>query len=94
MPIYDFECLNGHTKERYVHVLGVETVLCDCGASMSHVGFGFGQTYFRENAGRVIHNLGPEPVVVRSAEHHKQLMRERGLEWSTGWDKKKTGGWV
>lgn len=94
MPIYDFLCVDEHRQERYVHVLGVETMLCACGQTMSPVGFGFGQTWFRENAGRVIHNLGPEPVTIHSAEEHKAAMKAAGVEWSTGWAKKKTGGWV
>ena len=96
MPLFDYFCINGHqARDLFVFHLGVQTMICDeCGESMTDVGFGMGQTWFRENAPRLIHNMGPEPVLVRSAEEHKKLMRERGLEWSTGWQKKKTGGWV
>lgn len=55
---------------------------------------GRGLTWFRENHPQVIHNMGHDPVVVRSAEEHKQKMKEHGVDWATKWTKEKTGGWV
>ena len=95
MPNYDWECLDGHRAEHYVHVLGIETKICPCGQTMHPAAsFGRGLTFFEEGRGRWIHNMGAEPVYVTSHEQHKALMRERKLEWSTGRDKLGTGGWV
>lgn len=96
MPNYDWTCVAGHVRaDHYVHVLGIETVLCDCGETMHPVAsFGRGLTYFEEGRGRWIHNLGPQPVYVTSHEQHKAEMKKAGVEWSTGWAKQKTGGWV
>jgi hypothetical protein len=95
MPLHDYFCINNHRiLDRFTHALGVETMICACGESMTHVGFGMGATWFRENAGRLIHNLGPEPVMIRSAEQHKAEMKKAGVEWSSGRTVKGTGGWV
>ena len=98
MPLIALRCLNDHTAEQFVHVLedlGCETRLCRCGSTMAPVlSVGRGLTYFEEGKPRTIWNLGHEPVVVRSHEEHRRLMRERGVEWATKWATQGTGGWV
>lgn len=98
MPLYALRCLNGHDGEEFCHRpedRGARTVLCHCGSTMAPVlSVGRGLTFFQESRPRVIHNLGHEPVVVRSHEEHKRLMRERGVDWATKWTMQGTGGWV
>lgn len=99
MPTFEFHCVNGHARDTYEHHrddLGCRTIVCeDCGELMAPVfsGFGRGLTYFEEGRGRVLWNLGPEPITVRSHEEHKRLMRERGLEWATE-GRGRPGCWV
>ena len=88
MPLYDLQCLEGHTVERFVHSAedyGCETVICElCGSTMERVlSFGTGLTYFCEKNGRLIENLGHEPVVVTSEKQHRELMRKNGVVWAT-----------
>jgi hypothetical protein len=97
MPLVAFADEAGHARERFLHTsadLGAETLVCACGATMTPVlSVGRGLTWFRASAPRVIHNLGHEPVVVRSHEDHKRLMRERGVDWATAGRGRK-GCWV
>ena len=98
MPLYAFRCSEcGCEADRYVHVpadLGTETRLCECLSTMAPImSMGRGLTYFEEGRARVLHNLGPEPVTVRSHEEHKKLMKERGLEWAT-LGRGRKGSWV
>lgn len=98
MPLYAFACPSCETvADRHVHAaedLGAETRLCDCGSSMAPiVSLGRGLTWFEEGKPRVLWNLGPEPVTVRSHGEHQRLMRERGLEWTTP-GRGRPGQWV
>lgn len=87
MPLYDFACEKGHTREMFFHLASQATehaFACTCGAPMTKsFSMGRGLTYFEEGRARVIDNLGHEPVTVRSHEEHKRLMRENNVEWAT-----------
>ena len=97
MPLYALQCEAGHGGEAFEHHaddLGSRTAICSCGGSMAVVlSVGRGLTYFEEGRARVIHNLGHEPVVVRSHEEHKRRMREAGVDWATAGRGRK-GQWV
>ena len=85
MPIQVFECLSGHTTDKWLPAwaeLGVRTMLCEeCGHTMGPaLSVGRGLTYFEEGRARTIWNLGPHPVTVRSHGEHRRLMREAGVE--------------
>lgn len=98
MPMYDFVCSAcGAQEECYLHVrddLGAATPLCACGSSMGPIiSVGRGLTWFEEGRARVLWNLGPEPVTVRSHGEHQRLMRERGLDWATK-GRGRPGQWI
>jgi len=87
MPLYALKCQEcGLIHEAYEHTaadFGCRTILCDCGSTMGPtLSVGRGLTYFSEKAPRVIHNLGHEPVVIRSHEEHRRKMKEAGVEWA------------
>ena len=88
MPIQSYLCLNEHKRDVFLHTWqekGVQTVFCsDCNQTMSPVlSFGKSLTWFAEGGkGKWIHNLGPEPVLVTSHAHHKELMRQAGVDWA------------
>ena len=90
MPVYDFICENGHRDEFFVHVasdLGCKTNIClkcksDNRAEIPMfpiISYGKGLLWFSEKSPRILWNLGPAPVTVRSHEEHKRLMREAGV---------------
>jgi len=88
MPLYSYECLNGHSRDVYAHSLiqrSCKTVLCrECPATMAPVfSPGTPLTYFAEGGGgKWIHNLGAEPVLVTSHAHHERLMKEAKVAWA------------
>lgn len=98
MPLYSLECTQGCVREEFCHVpdeRGVQTYICAHGEVMRYaLSVGRGLTWFEEGRPRVIENLGHEPVVIRSHAEHQRAMKAAGVEWSTGWNVKKTGGWV
>jgi hypothetical protein len=87
MPLFDFGCDKGHLREAFFHRADDAknaVLLCQCGAPMiKKFSMGRGLTYFEEGRARVIHNLGHEPVVIRSHAEHKRAMREAGVDWAT-----------
>lgn len=99
MPLYANLCPEcGAVNEHFCHVpadRGCATPLCSCGSTMAPVlSVGAGLTWFRENAGRWITNLGDRPVFIRSHEEHKAEMKKAGVEWATERMVKGTGGWI
>ncbi len=87
MPMYTFRCEEGHEKEEFcTHSddKGVKTHICRrCGATQAPViTYGQGLCYFEEGRGRLIWNLGPEPILVKSAEQHKRLMRINKVDFA------------
>ena len=83
MPLYEFQCLNGHRREIFEFSAadkGCETVICECGHSMGPVfSPGKGIVFFEEGRPRVINNLGPEPVTITSFRQHKEAMKRAGV---------------
>jgi hypothetical protein len=76
---------------------GCETLICkECKSTMSPIiSYGQGLCYFEEGRERRIWNLersdqkdaqgnpiASQPVFVRSAEHHKRLMRAAGVDFA------------
>lgn len=84
MPLYAYQCVNGHQLERYRPTPDhrCSTVLCpECAHTMGQrLSVGRGLTDMRENRGQWLWNLGPEPVYVTSHEQHKRLMKENHRE--------------
>jgi len=87
MPLLSIQCADcGSQTSIFEHSrddFGCRTILCDCGSTMGPtLSVGRGLTYFSEKRPQVIHNLGHEPVVIRSHEEHKRKMKEAGVEWA------------
>lgn len=87
MPTYTYRCEAGHEKDEFVvHAdnKGCQTHLCRlCRSTMAPViTFGQGLCYFEEGRARLIWNLGPEPVLVKSHEEHKRRMRLAGVDFA------------
>jgi len=92
MPLWEAECLIcGDTREMYApsythFTERLEHEQCaNCDGSLEP-GFSMGKglTYFSQKAGgRVIHNLGPQPVTITSTKQHERIMREQGVTWAT-----------
>ena len=82
--IYDFSCLNGHTREVYFKLaehLGCETVICECGESMTKVfSPGKGCAYFEEARPRTYYNMGPKPVTVTSGKQYREALKKNSAE--------------
>ena len=89
MPLREFACLNGHIEEQYLPRAGSFPLLRDCVTCGEYLhlpvlSFGRALTYFRENNAQTIMNLDPSQPI-RSHEHHKRVMKEKGLEPLTDW---------
>lgn len=87
MPFFTFRCPQGHDRDEFVRVAddkGCQTHLCrQCQQTMAPIlTYGQGLCYFEEGRGRVIWNLGDQPVTVTSAEHHKRLMRINKVDFA------------
>lgn len=87
MPTYTFRCEAGHERDEFVvHAdnKGCQTQICRrCQSTMAPViTFGQGLCYFEEGRGRLIWNLGDQPVYVKSAEQHKRLMRINKVDFA------------
>lgn len=82
--IYGYRCINGHEKDVFVHHpkdKGCEPTICHCNNTMGPVlSMGKGLLYFEEGRERIIYNLGPEPVRVRSSAQHKEAMKKAGVQ--------------
>lgn len=87
MPTYTFRCEAGHEHDEFVlHTdnKGCQTHVCrTCRSSMAPViTYGQGLLYFEEGRERMIWNLGPEPVFVKSHQEHKRRMRLAGVDFA------------
>lgn len=87
MPMFEFRCLNGHSRDAYAHNVlerACHAVICEqCRNDMAPVlSLGRGLTWFEEGRARVITNMGHEPVTITSHEQHKKEMKRRGLDWA------------
>jgi hypothetical protein len=87
MPLYLFQDEYGHEREQFMTSAddkGCLTQFCKiCQSTMAPViAYGQGLCYFEEGRGRLIWNLGPEPILVKSAEQHKRLMRLNKVDFA------------
>ena len=99
-PMYEYECLNGHSDEIYLHTWGdkgCQTMICkECNHTMgSIISIPRPLLYFEEGRARTIENLdiGNGPVTVTSHAEHKRAMDAAGV--SIAGSKKGTkGSWI
>ena len=87
MPLYTYRCMNEHEEDVYVRNYqdkDCETPICrQCGNTMeSIIAPSNRMLYFEQGKPRVMNNLGPEPVIVRSHSELEKKMKERGLEFA------------
>lgn len=90
MPLFDMVCVNGHHREMFAHTVEQArqrgyAELCDvCLRELKPgLSLGKGLTYFSQKAGgRVIHNLGAQPVTITSDKQHRELMKKEGVTWA------------
>lgn len=86
MPLYDYRCEQGHeVLDKYVPLAKyADSQQCDCGAPMTKLlSMGRGLLFFEEGRGRLIENLGDQPVYVTSHEQHRALMKQHKVQWAT-----------
>lgn len=98
MPLYLLRCLADHETEHFVHAaadLGTRTVVCEtCGETMSpRFAVGTPLLFFEEGRSRIIHNLGHDPVEIRTPAQHRAAMRNAGVE-PAGQRRGVPGWWV
>ena len=85
MPLFDFECYQGHRQERYIstHAEAAETVFhcpeCLAPARYAPACSGRGLLWMEEGRARTFYNLGDKPVTVTSRAAHKRAMKEAGV---------------
>jgi hypothetical protein len=94
MPIIQKQCVNNHVADQYVPRIDGPVELRDCkecGEPLFKAVASFGQalTYFRENNAQIIANLDPNTPIT-GHEHHKRVMKEKGLEPLTDWHTSKS----
>ena len=88
MPLFEMRCLNNHQREVYAHNVierACHTEICDlCHNDMAPIlSLGRGLTYFAEGGkGKIIYNLGHDPVLVTSPKQHEDLMKAQGVTWA------------
>lgn len=89
MPLIEMRCYNGHIEDQYLSRMHGPVELRRCKICDEYLiirvpSFGRALTYFRENNAQVIVNLDPSTPIT-GHEHHKRVMKERGLEPITDW---------
>jgi len=93
MPMYDYECRKcGEVTEEFHRVWDEPVIsICDCGGEVRRIikaiqvlgdNHPVWEPYWDEN-------LGEQPILVKSREHRRRLMKERGLEERDSVDKKR-----
>lgn len=79
MPLYEFECLDGHRQE---HFLSMEErnsrFLCSCGKKMRRLPGGHGLLYFEESRARTHIGLSDRPIA--SWRQHQRSMKAAGVD--------------
>ena len=85
MPMYDLACSSGHEFERYMAISEVDNPRpCDCGdACRVMITRSQPLTYFRENNGQWIWNIGPDPIYITSHEQHVREMKKHKVTPAT-----------
>lgn len=89
MPLIQKQCPNGHRAEQYLPTRESfpelrDCQICDAPVFQPVLSLGMPLTWFRESRSPVIANLDPQ-TPIRSHEHHKRVMKERGVEPLTDW---------
>lgn len=91
MPLIDIRCVNGHLAEAVVRLSDFieddgpghyQTPVCgECGAATRQTFLKAGNVIDDTLTGgaRWMHNLGDQPIFVRSKSELKRIMQERGL---------------
>ena len=99
MPLYNYKCPNGHIEvERYIHASenrDSHVEQCsDCDAMLTRaMSVGMGLTYYRENRGRWIENIGPEPEFITSHGAWREALKRNNREW-VGARRGEPGAWT
>ena len=77
MPLYEFQCDNGHKQEHFLSIAERNTpFICECGKEMFRLPGGHGLLYFEE--GRARHrDFSDKPIT--SHGQHERLKRQNGL---------------
>jgi putative FmdB family regulatory protein len=79
MPLYDYECVNCGTVDDVFAAVIDTTLPCPrCDDVMTRL-FSFNVNVQPDLEPYVDDQMGHEPVYVKSKQHRKQLMKERGL---------------
>lgn len=88
MPLYEYQCPQGHRAEHYVHRAEDAPLCYDCDQCLQPAARRFPaiQTaqYFSESSPRIIQNLAPG-VPITSPQQHERLMKRQGLTPATDW---------
>ena len=84
MPIFRAACECGWEGDKFLHKESdreKDHACKECSNTVTFLpSFGTGLTYFRESqGGRVIHNLGHNPVYITSPAHHRAEMKKAGV---------------
>ena len=87
MPLYSYKCKQcGKIKDKHNRIDDHKNGPECCGEIMRQVlGLNFVHGDFQPY---VDHNLGPQPVVVKSKQHRRQLMKQHNVDEKIG------KGWV
>lgn len=77
MPLYEFECPDGHKAERLLNIDERDTrFLCECGKKLARLPGGHGLLYFEEGRGRT-RDWADLPIT--SHGQHERLKKVNGL---------------
>lgn len=83
MPIFKVGCVCGYRGEKYLHKewdRQFPAPCSSCNQTLAYIpSFGTGLTYFEEGRGRVIWNIGPEPITITSPKQHRDEMKKHGV---------------
>src|SRR5688572_9879710 len=83
MPLYEYECQEGHREEHWFKVserdkFGLYCAQCnDFTAVLKRLPGGHGMLYFEEGRGRIHSGLSDKPIT--SPAQHARLMRQYGV---------------
>lgn len=88
MPLYDYQCLDGHLHEHYYPLADQAPLAKACYAcgetALRQMSQFVSLNFFSESNGQIINNLAPG-VPIHSHQQHRALMKANGLEPATDW---------
>lgn len=79
MPLYDWDCPTCGKVENVAAGMLERKKTCPVCASLMTRRFSFNVNISPDYEPYMDENLGPEPILVKSRQHRRELMRERGL---------------